>query len=315
MNLEDLENYLKKFADTGTSIKIKSTYRNFVFYLKYKGEGIYVKFCSQYSNPNQFNKERTILTLLPKINPLISLAKVVKDFPSNFNEMQMNSTYELSGSIIRDVAINRQREALLSWVRAKKVLHDTSLNCNLAHQIKCTFEPKDSMYLYLFDKWQQGLLKSRSYAPLAISRALKHLERLIQIASDGSKKCLIQGDASLENAIFKNDGSVGLIDFEKAMIGDPLWDLFGFVRDHHLITQYKNEILHEAGYNIERPEIEQRIGAITSLSAIEWLSNLNGFNKAVAIGHIKGITFQQLVNIASIQFEEGLQILSLHRCS
>jgi len=99
------------------------------------------------------------------------------------------------------------------------------------------------------------------------------------------------------------------------MIGDPLWDLFGFVRDHHLITQYKNEILHEAGYNIERPEIEQRIGAITSLSAIEWLSNLNGFNKAVAIGHIKGITFQQLVNIASIQFEEGLQILSLHRCS
>lgn len=311
MSIKNLEYFLSEFVDNGTIIKRVSTYRNFVFFAKYNGAGIYVKFCSEDSNSKFFAKEKTILLSLPEINPFLSIPKIVEGLPSAFNDLPMHATYELPGCIVREVPINKRVDALKSWARTKKILHQTDLTSELANEMKRSFEQTEDMYIYFANKWREGLYRSMNFAPETISKSLKYLDKLIQIASNGASNCLIQGDSSLENAIYNVDGSVSLIDYEKATIGDPLWDIFGFVQDHSLIMEFKNEILTEAGYPVNNFQIERKIAAITALSAIEWFANFTGIYNAVCKGYIKGITFEQLVRIAINQFNEGLKNLSL----
>lgn len=58
----------------------------------------------------------------------------------------------------------------------------------------------------------------------------KLLERLSELVRTEAKslpevRTLVHGDYSADNLILGEDGTVGVIDFESAMLGDPLWDV------------------------------------------------------------------------------------------
>jgi|WetSurMetagenome_2_1015567.scaffolds.fasta_scaffold49374_2 thiamine kinase-like enzyme len=308
MNNYDIVELLKNYADFDCEIKTIATYRNLVFYLKYHGRGVYVKFCSQHSDPSNLIKEKYILTMLQKVASL-SIPKIVKDFPSKFNDLPMLATYELPGQIIRNLPRDKRREALLSWVKTKKKLHETTLQCFLRDKFKYSIEPIDDMYLYFADRWRKGLFESKSFAPDVICTALQHLDELIKIVSNNYKKCLIQGDASLENALYDNNGSVGLIDFEKAIMGDPLWDIFGTVRDQTLIEEYEIDIENEVCQDTKLSEIKRTIKAVKALAAIGWLSNLAISYEGLRGGHFPNVRFKDIVELGEKQLYKVLNEL------
>lgn len=305
----ELYKFLKSFADHDTEIKTISTFSNYVFYLELKKQGIYVKFCGEHSDSNKFIKEKKILTILQDINPALSIPKLVKEFPSEYNGAPLIATYEIPGKILRNVSVRERTESLISWIRVKKVLHETNLDCDLAKEMTSNFEPMDDMYLYFSKQWKIGLLNSRFLAPKIIDKALQHIDGLIQSVSHGYRRCLIQGDGSLENAICNSDGSVSLIDFEKAFIGDPLWDIFGTVRDLKIIEGIEIAIVSEIIQNQDLNGLKRAIETVKALAAIKWLSSLSVSNKALKLGCFPGVTLDHIIKLGSEQLEYCTKML------
>lgn len=120
-------------------------------------------------------------------------------------------------AMVADLQAGPFREAM---VAAKRIWHEQPA-------LKTTLSPisvADILAAQLEPRLDQGTLLFKGSLPFATMRAV--IEKIGQgLAASGTDLCPVHGENTVSNVMIRPDNNVKLVDFDRAVMADPWWDI------------------------------------------------------------------------------------------
>ncbi len=155
-------------------------------------------------------------------------------------------------------------------------IHDSSELLHMLMRIGKKPVTSDEGFLYITGRLQQlGIAEKHA----SVATAMSYLERMLPVTRH-QQQVVCHGDLNHNNILLTNEGHLYLIDWDNAMIADPVID-YGMVLKWYIPQSEWDDWLHQYGISMDRELVERMFWylLVDALHYVCWHSERNEFDK------------------------------------